>query len=124
MPEQNDLHMVKPVDALWPMPRAPEPGFLRKPAPVREPGGRSFWMKFTTTIMSVLDIDEYKGETLTDSAGSIVTEALDELDGCDSPSLPWNSTSYTRKGGPFFLGRERAKEVCVVVESRVGGAGV
>jgi hypothetical protein len=41
------LKVVRPVDALWPIPRAPEL-VLRKPEPVLEPGGRGFWMKLTT----------------------------------------------------------------------------
>jgi hypothetical protein len=122
--EYPNLHMVKPVDALWPMPRAPEPGFLRKPAPVLEPGGRSFWMKLTTVLQSVSEINVLVGSRLTDGARSVVAEALDELDHGDSPRLPRDATGYTGKCSPFFLSRKGTKKIGVIIVERVGGAGV
>lgn len=46
------LQVVKPVEARCPIPKAPDPGFLKKPAPVFDPGGRGFWMKLTTICVS------------------------------------------------------------------------
>lgn len=45
-------HSVKPVDACWPMPKAP--GWASSPpvasAPVVDPSGRLCWMKLTTIV--------------------------------------------------------------------------
>jgi hypothetical protein len=46
--KRQNLQVVIPVEARCPNPKAPDPGFMRKPAPVLEPLGRSFWMKLTT----------------------------------------------------------------------------
>jgi hypothetical protein len=107
--------MVKPVDALCPMPKAPEPGFLRKPAPVFEPGGRPFWIKFTTTTALVLNMMQYSRGLHTHSAGSVVAEAFDKLDDGNCPGLPWDATRDTGKSSPFFLGGEGSEEVGVVI---------
>ena len=60
-----------------------------------------------------------------DGTGTVVAEALHELNRSDSPRLPGNGSGNTGKSGPFFFGGERAKKNGVLVVSRgVGGAGV
>lgn len=81
-------------------------------------------MKFTTVTLSVFVLELNCSEYLTDGTSSVVTEALDELDRGDSPCLPWDSTSDTRKSCPLLLSREGTKKSGVLILHRVGRAGI